>query len=213
MRVGVISPSGPHRERVLHGASSCEHIVHFFDDETARECVVAAFVKDALAQKHSVLIAARPALWRSISAALAKDRVVVSPDARLVVLDAYATLAQIMRQGRFEPHLFQKTVAQTVSYLAAAAPLGVSAYGELVDILAAEGNFTAARELEAAWNELIAEGSLTLLCGYSSAHFAPSGNRGAMSAVCAAHTRVETDSSDALGRWLLGGAEPTGFVS
>src|SRR5262245_4563309 len=110
------------------------------------------FVKDALSRRRSVLIAARPALWKSISSALQKDQVAVSADARLVVLDAYVALAQIMRHGRFEPQLFQDTIARTVSYLASAAPLGVSVYGELVDILAAEGNFAAAEDLEAAWN-------------------------------------------------------------
>ena len=76
----------------------------------------------------------------------------------------------------------------------------------MVDILAAEGNFAAAHDLEAAWNALSERVSLTLLCGYASAHFAL-GNRETMSMICAAHTRVDTDAGDALGRWLVDGAD------
>src|SRR5205085_9449581 len=86
--------------------------------------------------------------------------------------------------------------------LARAADAGLSAYGEMVDILASEGNFKAAHELEAEWNALATQASLTLLCGYASAHFAVA-ERETMSKVCAAHTRVETDAGDALGQWLL----------
>ena len=59
-----------HRERLLRGHIRSEHIVHFFDDDGARERVVGAFVREALAGKQSVLVVARPALWTRIAGRL-----------------------------------------------------------------------------------------------------------------------------------------------
>jgi hypothetical protein len=199
-----------HREYLLRGDVHSEHIVHFFDDDAARVGVVTAFLSEALGQTQSVVVVARPKIWSKISAGLTARGADVAVNARLIVLDAYQTLAGMMRRGRFDPDLFHRTVAPLVRDAVAASPVGVSAYGEMVDILASEGNFTAAQELERVWNELASEVSFTLLCGYSSAHFASVHHRDAMMAICAAHSKVRTDSSDALGRWLV---RETGLAS
>jgi MEDS: MEthanogen/methylotroph, DcmR Sensory domain len=191
-----------HRERLVRGTIHSEHIVHFFDDEPARAAVVGAFVEDALKHGRSVLLVARPELRSKVALHLKRARTSVSPDARLVVLDADVILGSFMTRGRFAPDLFEETVAPLVKTLAAASNAGLSVYGEMVDILAAERNFPAAEALEAAWNELTSRVSMTLLCGYASAHFAVA-ERECMSTICAAHSRVDTDSRDALGRWLL----------
>src|SRR5947209_722265 len=100
-----------HRERLLRGTLRSEHIVHFFDDEVARQSVVTAFVEDALASRRSVLFVARPALWTKIASRLRKTRTAASPRKRLVVLDANVILGAMMRHGELQPELFAENVA------------------------------------------------------------------------------------------------------
>jgi hypothetical protein len=197
-----------HAERLLHGRVESEHVVHFFDDDRARVNAVFEYVAKALLARRSVVVLARRSIWRRIAAGLKHDRIVPVGGARLLVLDATATVAGLMRCGYFAPELFRKTLVPIVKDVCLVAPVGVSAYGEMVDVLAAEGNFEAAQALEHAWNELAGEASFKLLCGYSSAHFAEMG-RHALAGICAAHSTVRTDSSDALGRWLVLGGRPS----
>ena len=191
------------REHLIRGGVCSQHIVHFFDDDAARVNAVGAFLADGLKAGKSVIAIVRPKYWTDIAELLQAQSVVVHADARLIVLDAHATLAGLMRHGQFEPSNFRKTVTPLVKSVAVASGAGMAAYGEMVDILASEGNFAAAEELEAAWNELAAETSMSLLCGYSSAHFSARGQRDALAAICRAHTDVRTDAVDALGSWLL----------
>jgi len=193
-----------HRECLFRGHVQSEHIVHFFDDDRTRVEVVTGYVRDALARNASVLVVARDTHWRNIAAALARRGVVVGSDSRLVVLDARATLDQLMRHGRIEPALFDGTIRPLVRNLATATTAGLYAYGEMVDLLAAECDFEAAQALEACWNELAACESFTLLCGYAAAHFQAHAHREPFAAICAAHTSSRSDASDALGHWLLG---------
>ena len=197
-----------HRELLHKGTVHSEHIVHFFDDDRSRVEVVSSFLADALAANRSVLVVARPRYWTAVSERLRRQAVAVGPDTRLVVLDAHATLASIMRDGLVSPQQFNATVAPLVRNLAVASPAGLSAYGEMVDILAAEGDLAGAQALECCWNDLAAQESFTILCGYASAHFAVKGCRDAMAAICGAHTTVRTDSADALGQWLVRSAVP-----
>lgn len=186
----------------MRGDVQSEHIVHFFDDDAARVSVVTAYIAEALAENHTALAVARARTWNGIAAGLRARGVEVSGHPRVLALDANQMLAEFMRRGRFDVDLFRRMFAPRIHAIAAASG-GLTAYGEMVDVLASEGNFTAAQDLELAWNELASEVSLTLLCGYSSAHFASIQDRDAMTAICAAHSKVHTDSSDALGRWLV----------
>jgi hypothetical protein len=195
-----------HRERLVRGQVRSEHIVHFFDDDVARVKTVSSYITDALDRNRRVLVVARPRLWSAIDTRLKREHIHAAGDPRLVVLDAYVTLSGLMRHGTLDMDNFRKTVAPLVKGLAET-PAGLCAYGEMVDILAAEGNFRGACQLERVWNELTAETSFTLLCGYAAAHFATSTeHRDAIVEICAAHSHVRTDASDALGHWLVGGA-------
>src|SRR5262245_36599792 len=182
-----------------------DHIVHFFDDERARIETVSQFLAAAMNSHASALVIARRHHWDAIRAALAAQGAVPEPPARLVVLDAEHVAHQLLRGDAVEPALFEKVLTTVVRDLAATSRQPVVAYGEVVDILALERNFAAAVRLEACWNDLAARESMTLLCGYASAHFAI-GDRAALAAVCAAHARVHTDSPDALGHWLVAAA-------
>ena len=117
---------------------------------------------------------------------------------RLVVLDAPTTLAGFMVNG--EPDREEVSARgrrRSSAGCAARSSAGLTAYGEMVDILAAQGNFIAAEHLETLWNTLSTECSFRLLCGYSSAHFGDERTRTHLDRICAQHTdirlRAQTD--------------------
>lgn len=196
------------RERLFRGQVHSEHIVHFVDDDAARVKMIADFLAAALSKDASAVVIARRAYWPDVAARLVQRRIATSLDTRLVVLDAELTLAGLMRRGRVDHEAFESTVPPLVRSLAASSPAGLYAYGEMVDLLAAEGNFDGARELEESWNRLAAETPFTLLCGYSSAHFAAASTRDQLTAICGCHTKVRTDAADTLGQWIVGRTVP-----
>jgi hypothetical protein len=97
--------------------------------------------------------------------------------------------------------LFDKVIAARVCRLAADRPLAI--YGEMVELLAEEGDIASALALEDMWNGLSEKCSFHLLCGYSAAHFAAPGQERALRRVCAAHSRVDATSADPLAAWLI----------
>lgn len=86
-------------------------------------------------------------------------------DGRLVELDARATLQLFMRDGVPDRELFDRSVGDLVRETAAERPL--HAFGEMVDVLWAEGNTAAALQLEGLWGELQHQVDFALLCSYS----------------------------------------------
>src|SRR6185437_10367188 len=122
------------------------------------------------------------------------ERVGFHPDGptaqgQLVMLDAVQTLGQFMAAGRPDRELFGHSVGEIVAR--AAERYGrIAAFGEMVSVLWADGNPTAAIELESLWNELTQRYRLTLFCAYALRDCTADGCDSAFEQVCAAHTRV-----------------------
>jgi hypothetical protein len=177
-----------------------EHVVQFFDDTESLALGVAAFVDEGLRQGDAVMVVAKDATRRRVLDVLERVRGDEGGrSGRLILLDAHATLARLLRNGLPDPTLFADIVTSAVEGLGARRRV----YGEMVDILAEEGNFAAVHELESLWCELGTRLPFTLLCGYASAHFAAPGANGMMRRVCHLHHRVERREHDLLANWLL----------
>ena len=130
-------------------------------------------------------------------------------DDRLKLLDAEQTLAGLITDGMPHWQPFQETLGAMVAELCARHP-AVRAYGEMVDLLAAEGNVEAALALERLWNDLAETVPFTLMCGYAAAHFAgTSAGHRHLRTVCELHSEVQRDKADLLANWLLSDAEST----
>ena len=114
-------------------------------------------------------------------------------DGRLVVLDAQATLDHCLRYGMPELHAFRDVVERVVTRITTQTGRPIRIYGEMVELLAREGDFRAAQRLEDFWNELAARVSFTLFCGYQAVHFGDPQNEPALRLVCQAHTKVMAD--------------------
>lgn len=106
-------------------------------------------------------------------------------EGRFIELDAASTLRLFMRDGSPDRELFAGTVGSLVREVATERPL--HAFGEMVDVLWADGNVVAALELEAMWSELQQEVDFALLCAYAADHIDADGR--------AAITRVHDHST------------------
>lgn len=160
---------------------------------------VTAFVAEGLRENARAVVVARPMHWTAIAGAL-RDQGLTTDG--VVSLDARTTLTLLMREGRIDAHRFDAIVRPMIAELAAASPARLRIYGEMVDILASDGQFAAVDALEGCWNALLPRVDARLLCGYASAHFAV-GDRTQLLSVCHAHSHVRTGGDDSLGAWLV----------
>jgi hypothetical protein len=201
----------PHRERVMHGKIVSEHRVQLFDEPESLVAGVSAFLFHAWQGGQHLLVVARAANWAMTAMELQARGCPVPEllaEGRLVVLDAATTLARVMAGNDPNPERFRGSVGELVQKTCADAPHGLAVYGEMVDILAAQGNFEAATRLEALWNELSETASFRLLCGYSSAHFGDERTAAHLQAICGCHTGASARPTDLLGSWLLANRRP-----
>jgi hypothetical protein len=190
-----------HRARLLHGHS--EHLVQLFDEPDSRVEGVASFLYRGWVSGAPLLVVVRPSNWALIQARLTAKGCPVAEmaaEGRLVVLDAVRTLTYFFDNSP-DPAIFQEQIGATVARLSKFGRL--YAYGEMVDILAEQARFDTAHELEMLWNQLAARESITLLCGYASAHFGDVRDAEALQRICRAHTGAQADEADLLGTWLL----------
>jgi hypothetical protein len=110
-------------------------------------------------------------------------------DGRLLVLDAQATLARFLVDGRPDPELFRVTVAGALRRVRRDGA-GIRAYGEMVGILWCGGQATAATALEALWNEVLGESQLELFCAYPIDVFGDDFHVAGIDQVLCAHTHL-----------------------
>ena len=180
------------------------HAVQLFDADASRARAVASFVREGLQSRERVVVVMRAQAWTLAAVSLAND--VALSDAidagRLTVLDADATLERLMRDGALDPVVFAEMVGPLV---AAEVPgtRGLRIYGEMVDLLAAGGDFAAAQQLESLWNDLRSRTPFKLFCGYSSMHFPGSDGREALRAIRRLHTHTHLSAQDVIGMHLM----------
>ena len=196
------------RDRVAAGASS-EHIVQFFDSDESRAEIVADYLAEGYRRGEPLIVVARPSNWTAIVDHLQAQRVpvqkLIARDT-LLLKDAHDTLRQLSRNGVPDAGAFEALVSPVVLWMSR---LGrVRAYGEMVDILAQRSDMRDVLRLEHFWNDLAGRMPLTLMCGYSAAHFVATSTHAALRHICSAHTEVHRSTSDPLASWLLASAHP-----
>ena len=200
-----------HKERIVRGSVVSEHILQLFDGADSLGESVAQFLHAGLVDGDACLVVARPANVKRILAVLERhghEPEALTQSGALTIADAATTLRAFMWNGSPDRSRFCGVVGRLVRSLSEGAGGRLSVYGEMVDILAEEGNFRGAGALEALWNELGASVSFKLLCGYASAHFAAANGGTTLRAVCGHHGRVQRMEADLLGNWLLDQQEP-----
>ena len=185
--------------------TASDHVVQLFDTPESVGETVASFLAEGATAGEPLLVVARAIHTQCITTALAAHDIAVSTllqSGRLTMLDAVAILRQLLVSGMPDEERFERVIGDLVRGLAADG-VRVRIYGEIVDVLAEQLEFGAAVRLEQLWNTLARTTPMLLLCGYSSAHFAPSSAAGRLHDVCSCHERVMARQSDMLGSWIL----------
>jgi len=145
------------------------HLVQFYgsqDGTLIRN--VADFIDEGLQLGESVLAIATPEHCDAVLAALSNRRGLHMRSRQLVVLDAQATLDQLMPDGALDWRRFEQIAGGMIRSLRRANPRGgLRAYGEMVGMLWSDGQIEAAVQLEKFWNALLGSTEFTLFCGYA----------------------------------------------
>jgi hypothetical protein len=184
------------------------HRLQLFDTPESLGESVASFLLEGYMEGEHLLIVAKPRHRDAVLAALRRHGCFPPDgdgDQRLVALDAADVLRHITKNGELKRDLFHRTIKPIVDTLAGTSRR-LRIYGELVEVLAEEGNLAGAAALEEMWNELSLEAPFTLMCGYSSAHFAHAHAAPWLKELCAAHSQSCANADVTLGSYLLAGA-------
>src|SRR4051812_45915962 len=166
------------------------HFVELFDSTEALVDTVSGFVRDALNQGDAALVIMRLAQWNSVSSELTRRNVPLSgaiANGQLTVLDGTRTLGRIMLHGVPCRGHFDEVIGKTVRE-SCAGGLRLRVYSDMVDILAGEGNFHGAHELEKMWGDVVRQQPVTVLCGYSVATFYDPEAGDTLRSICRSHT-------------------------
>jgi hypothetical protein len=181
-----------------------EHTLQLFDSSKSLADTVSAFLIDGLQRNENAIIVATPEhrelLSRRFEDAGWNARTLIAAN-RLHVADAAQTLDKFMRQDMPSPIAFDEVVGTIVTRMANGKRVWI--YGEMVDVLAARGNYRGALMLEELWNLLGQRECFTLFCGYASGHFGDPRTADALARICAAHDHVHRKRDDILAEFLL----------
>ena len=153
------------------------------------------YVSEGLARDETVVVAATAAHLTALDASLHElgwDPAAQRSNGRFVPLDAARTLSTFMVDGTPDPTAFARTIGGIFDRTREGSSIRV--FGEMVALLWHEGNVAAALALEKLWNDLAAERSFTLLCGYPHAVL-DQASLANVGRVCEMHAEILTPAS------------------
>jgi excisionase family DNA binding protein len=176
----------------FEGLGSCEHLVQFYERDQALVEAVVRFIGDGLNADGSAIVVAtrrhRASIQRALRAA-GVDLQQPRRSGRYQALDALATLSSFMVDGLPNPGRFRDAIGGLLDRLQTAGQ-PVRIFGEMVALLALEGNEQATIELEELWNELQTARRFQLFCAYPMKALADESLGNLVQRVWAAHTRA-----------------------
>jgi len=168
------------------------HAVQFYDEENFLIDTVGSFLSAGLAAgERLVVIATRPHIDAFLLKADPHHLERARDEGRLTLLDGRRTLSQLMVGDMPDPQRFRDWLSAIIdSDPPGSSPARVRAYGEMVDLLARDGNVAAAVRLEELWHAVLQENTFTLLCAYLMNNFVRQGDSDRLLQVFANHTHV-----------------------
>jgi PAS domain S-box-containing protein len=178
-----------HAARAARTAGSHSHLVQFYEKDGFLVDEVAAFLSVALRSDDAAMLIATPEHRAAITMRVQRDEGAAAAGA-LIVLDARETLTRIMVGGVPDEALFLATIGAAIEKASQRGTRSVRAFGEMVDLLCADGNPQAAISLEALWNSLLGGQGLALLCAYRMNLFSNAEDALVFRHICASHAEV-----------------------
>jgi signal transduction histidine kinase len=203
MDVAIKEPMAP-QGRSGDGAVSLEnsnrieshstHSVQFYQDETFFIDELTRFIGTALVAGDATVVIATKEHRDGLAQGLrSRGFDVRNASDRFVMLDASETLATFMRDGRPDAGLFTETIGALLHKMSSSERgqrRHVSAFGEMVALLWAQGNSEGAIRLEQLWNNLAETHSFSLRCAYPISGFDRDHHSAAFIKICEEHSRV-----------------------
>lgn len=185
-------PVSPRHGRAPRALPS--HDVQFYEGEDFLVRAVSSYIAEGLSAGQRVVVICsephRSALTRALGASgidIARAR----QPGELRFLDAAETLATFMTGGMPDRVRFRRSLEPLVRRAGTHTQQPqVRAYGEMVNVLAKDGNSSASVRLESLWNELVAEHEFDLLCGYAMTNFADASDALNFGEICRQHSHV-----------------------
>lgn len=169
-----------------------EHLVQFYEADAYLLDAVSGFIGTALGAGDVGVVVATQAHREGVEDRLSTtglDLETIRAEGRYLALDAAELLARFMRGGAPDAERFLEVVGGLVAQ-AASSGRQVRVFGEMVALLADEGDHAAALRLEELWNDLQRMHGFSLFCAYPMRDFSGEALGGPASAVCEAHSRV-----------------------
>jgi excisionase family DNA binding protein len=185
-----IATTGPHAGWSATGPS--DHFVQFYDADTSLTDAVAGYMATALQVGDAGVVIATPNHREAIEERLWADGLdmdAARARGQYRALDALETLSTFMVDGQPDPARFDQTVG---AVLAQSTQGGRHSrlFGEMVALLALDGNHSAAVALEQLWNDLQTRHTFALFCAYPTTSMHGSDLADVLGTVCTQHAHV-----------------------
>jgi hypothetical protein len=180
------------------------HSVQLFDSHDSAAAALAEFVRTGFANGEQIVLVTRLGDWNRAAVDLARELPLgeAISSGQLTVCDSSRTLGTLLVDGMPSAERFESLVGGLISRCAARGT-ALRAYGDMVDLLAADGRFEAAERLEELWNNLRTRVPFALFCGYSSGHFCDAASGEALRRIRHLHSHETCASSDFMANELM----------
>jgi signal transduction histidine kinase len=191
-RSGDISALNIAPQTDWRGMGDSEHFVQFYEADGFLLNSLSGFIGTAINSGDGALVVATGAHRKSLDELLSSSGLdLASARARgqYVSLDAAETLSMFMVDGSPEPARFNQVIGNVIESVTDGRSC-VRAFGEMVALLWAEGNYAAAIRLEELWGDLKKNYSFSLFCAYPMNGFSGEKLVEPLTSVCSAHSRV-----------------------
>src|SRR5688572_4447023 len=172
--------------------SKSEHFVQFYEDDSVLVKSVAEFISAGLSTGENAIVIATKAHREALEERLQRagvDLAAARRNCQYIPLDAAETLSKFMVEGVPHEALFRDVIGGLVARTTQSGK-GLRAFGEMVALLVANGNTSAAIQLEGLWNNLAKSYPFSLFCAYPMHDFCHEADGQPFKHICNAHTRV-----------------------
>ena len=173
-----------------------DHFVQFYEDDTFLITQVAAFIRAGLRAGDAVIVIAtkqhREDLEKCLSEHLSPPAMQPPGADQYIVLDAADTFSKFMVGGQPNMQTLADMVGPILKRAAGDGIRRVRVVGEMVGLLAANGDHESAIRLEEFWNNLAKASpfSMSLFCAYPMQAFPLDADGVPFRSICNAHSRV-----------------------
>lgn len=192
MRNGFIRRRGDDVISEVDHVREREHFAHIYHHDQELAEGVARFLAVGFAQGNYGIVLATPEHIAAIEEQLRASGADPEPlrkSGHYSSFDAREILDRVIVNGVFQPGRFDSGIVGAWLKAAAKSGRGIRAFGELVALLAADGNVQGAIDLEMHWNELGQIHEFTLYCGYP-ARTTENLQDDSFRCICREHTRM-----------------------